>query len=135
MADNFTEIPNENEDIDIVELKDETGRVLKFYHIGTIEHEERWFAFFQPAEVMEGVEGDEVYIFEIVGDEGSESLVPVEDEKLLDAVYEAFIAEMEEDECDCGCDCGCDHDHEHEHHCGCGCDHDDDDDDCGCGNH
>ena len=135
MAENYTEVINENqEEIDIVELKDDNGRVLKFFHIGTIEHKERWYAFFQPAEEIEGLEMEEVVIFEIVGEEGQENLAPVMDENLLDEVYQAFIAEMEDDE---------DYDDEEEHHCRCheeghecdcdgDCDCDEDDHECKC---
>ncbi len=130
MAENYTEITPENEEeLDVVELKDDEGKIFKFYHIGTIEHKERWFAFFQPAEKIDGVNPDEVVIFEIVGDEGDESLAPIEDQKLLDEVYEAFIAEMDDCDCDDDCDCG-EHEHNHEHNydhgnkgCGCGCKH------------
>lgn len=130
MAENLTEVPAENEDeIDVVELKADDGKILKFFHIGTMEHKEKWYAFFQPAEEMEGVEPEEVVIFEIVGEDGDESLAPVEDEALLDEVYEAFVAEMECDDCDCDdCaddDCDCDDDCHHHHHDGgdCGCGH------------
>lgn len=122
MEEKFTEVPvTDEEDIDIVELKDDSGRLLKFYHIGTIGHKERWYAFFQPAEEIEGVEPEEVVIFEITGDDGNEVLAPIEDDALLDEVYEAFVAEMEDD-CDCGCDDDCDCDGEH--HCNCGGHHD-----------
>ncbi len=131
MAENYKEVINENqEEIDVVQLKDNNGRVLNFYHIGTIPYEERWFAFFQPAEEIEDLEMEEVVIFEIVGDDGNESLQPVMDEDLLDKVYEKFIEEMEEDEDEDECGCGCGHHHDHK--CGCG-DHDCDcDDDCDC---
>lgn len=120
----FKEVGTQEEDENIVELTDDNGRVLKFYHIATLDHKEKWYAFFQPAEKVEGVSEDEVVIFEIAGDDGEETLLPVEDEALLDEVYAKFVAEMEEDDCDCeecaegdgvdgcsdeGCDCGCHH--------------------------
>lgn len=119
MAEKFTENTDvENEEIDVVELTSDDGKVLKFYHIATIEHKEKWYAFFQPAEKIDGVEPEEVVIFEIVGEEGNESLAPIEDEALLDEVYEAFLSEMDEDDCDCGCE-----GEEHHHDCNCGCKH------------
>ena len=100
---------NEEELSDVVELVDDSGRVLKFYHIGTMDFEEDCYAFFQPAEEIEGTEEDEVIIFRIADDgKGGEVLLPVEDEKKLDAVYEEFCKMMEEDEeCDGDCE-GCD---------------------------
>ncbi len=99
---------------DIVEFTDDNGKILKFYHIGTIDYESRFYAFFQAAEEIEGVDPEEVIIYEIAGEEGKEELIPIEDEERLDAVWAEFCRVMEEED---GCDCGCDHDH-----CDCGCD-------------
>ena len=83
---------------DIVELVDDTGRTLKFYHIGTIDYKNECYVFFQPAEAIEGTDEDDVIIFRIGGDEGNEVLLPVEDEALLDEVYEEFCRIMEDEE-------------------------------------
>ena len=96
------------EDESLVQLTDEGGNVYNFYHIATLDHKEKTYAFFQPAEEVEGVDPDEVVIFEI--SEENEWL-PVEDQELLDEVFNAFMEEME---CDCGCECGDEH-----HHCDC----------------
>jgi len=136
MSKELRELKNNEEELsDIVELIDDGGRVLKFYHIGTLEHKERWFIFFQPAEKMEGADTDEVVIFELSGEEGKEVLLPIEDEALLDEVYEEFCRQMEEDEnaeeaqlldgdCEDGCCCG----EKDDESCCCG----EEDDDEGC---
>ena len=101
---------------EVVELTGDNGDVHKFYHIGTIDHNEKTYAFFQPAEEMEGVDPEEVIIFEIGEEE--RTLLPVEDEELLDEVYEAFCDALEdedeegEEDDGCGCGCGCRHHHE-----------------------
>ncbi len=82
------------EDGEIVELTDDSGRVLKFFHIGTIDHAGKPYAFFQAAEEIEGVDPDEVVIFEVSEKDGG--LLPVEDEALLDEVFNKFIEEMDE---------------------------------------
>lgn len=105
----------EEEMDEIVELETDDGRKLKFYYIGTIDYNDKVYAAFEPAEEIEGVEEESLYIFELVGEEEENAeLLPVNDEKLLEEVYNAFIEAMEEgeDECDCGChgedcDCGC----------------------------
>ena len=123
----------EEEDGDLVELVDDGGRVLKFFHVGSLEHKEKWYAFFMPAEEIEGTSEDEVVIFNISKDDkGEEVLLPVEDEALLEEVYEEFCRQMDE-EADateaaeleghsCGCCCGCSHEEEEEEcddeHCG-----------------
>lgn len=83
---------------EIVELIDDTGRTLKFYHIYTMEYKKEWYAFFQPAEEMPEVEEDSVIIFRISGDEGNEVLLPVEDEELLDEIFDEFCNTMEEED-------------------------------------
>lgn len=83
-------------DDEIVELTDDNGKVLKFYHIATIEHDGKPYAFFQAAEEIEGVDPDEVVIFEVSEKDGG--LLPVEDDALLDAVFQEFLAEVEDEE-------------------------------------
>ena len=85
---------------DVVELIDDTGRVLKFYHIGTMDYKEECYVFFQPAEEIEGTDEDDVIIFRIGGTEGNEVLLPIEDEALLDEIYEEFCRMMDEDAAD-----------------------------------
>ena len=107
----------EEEEANLVELIDEEGKVHKCYHIGTIEYKDGWYAFFQSAE--EGEEDtDEVTILQIVGDEGNEEVVPVEDEKLLDEVFDEFCRVMEEDD---DADEAASLDTDYEEGCGCGC--------------
>ena len=81
-----------------MELTDDQGNVLNFYHIGTIEYKDEWYVFFQPAEKVNGVDPDEVVIFRISGDEGNEVLLPVEDDDLLEEVYNEFMRELDEDD-------------------------------------
>ena len=88
-----------NEDDDIVELTTDDGKKLKFYFVGTIEHKGKIYSAFEPAEQMEGIEDDDLIIFELSGDdEETADLLPVEDEALLDEVFEEFCKALEEDE-------------------------------------
>ncbi len=98
MSDKVLREVEQEELSDVVELVDDTGRTLKFYHIGTMEYKNEGFVFFQPAEEIEGTDEDDVIIFRIGGDEGNEVLLPIEDENLLDEVYEEFCRMMDEDE-------------------------------------
>lgn len=119
-----TELDEEDE---IVELEDEEGKIAKFRHVATIDYENDWYVFFSPAEELDGLSEDEVIIFKLGADEsGADVFLPIEDDALLDAVYNEYVRIMEEDDC-CDCeDCGHDHDCE-EHKCGehgCDCGHD-----------
>ena len=84
---------------EIVELTTEDGKKLKFYFVGTIEYKGKYYSAFEPAEQIEGMEDDDLIIFELSGDdEETADLLPVEDEKLLDEVFEEFCRVLEEDE-------------------------------------
>lgn len=84
---------------DIVELTADDGRKFKFYFVGTIEYKGKNYSAFEPAEEMEGVSEDDLIIFELAGDsEEDAELLPIEDEKLLDEVFEEFCKALDEDE-------------------------------------
>ena len=115
----------EGEAENLVELVDEEGKTHRCYHIGTIEYKEKWYAFFQTADEEDEGDEAEVTILEVVEKDEEDELLPVEDEKLLDEVFEEFCRVMEEDDdadeaasldtdYEEGCGCGCKH-HDHKH--------------------
>ncbi len=82
-----------------VELITDDGKKLKFYFVGTIEYKGKNYSAFEPAEQIDGMEDDDLIIFELSGDdEETADLLPVEDEKLLDEVFEEFCRVLEEEE-------------------------------------
>ena len=84
---------------DIVELTTDDGKKYKFYFVGTIEYKGKNYSAFEPAEKIDGIEDDDLIIFELSGDdEETADLLPVEDEALLDEVFEEFCRVLEEDE-------------------------------------
>ena len=84
---------------EIVELTTDDGKKLKFYFVGTIEYKGKNYSAFEPAEQIDGIEDDDLIIFELAGDdEETADLLPVEDEALLDEVFEVFCRLLEEDE-------------------------------------
>ena len=84
---------------DIVELTTDDGKKLKFYFVGTIEYQGKNYSAFEPAEQIDGIDDDDLIIFELAGDdEETADLLPVEDEAILDAVFEEFCRVLEEDE-------------------------------------
>ena len=86
------------EDEGIVELTSEDGKKLKFYFVGTIEYKGKFYSAFEPAEQIDGMEEDDLVIFELSGDdEETADLLPVEDEKLLDEVFEEINPESIKD--------------------------------------
>ncbi len=84
---------------EIVELTTEDGKKLKFYFVGTIEYKGKNYSAFEPAEQIDGIEDDDLIIFELSGDdEETADLLPIEDEALLDEVFEEFCRVLDEDE-------------------------------------
>ena len=84
---------------DIVELTTDDGKKLKFFFVGTIEYKGKNYSAFEPAEEIEGISEDDLIIFELSGDdEETADLLPIEDEKLLDEVFEEFCKVLDEDE-------------------------------------
>jgi len=130
----------EAEDVEIVELTDDKGDVLKFFNVGETVYNEKRYAFFMPAEEIEGLGEDEVVIFEVGCEvEGKEELLPVEDHALLECIYEQFCREMDEEVSALeaeelegeGCCCG-HHHHEEDEECCCGHHHHHDGEECDC---
>lgn len=98
MTEKFIENEH-NEEKEFVALTDDEGSVEKFYHIGTIDYKDEWFVFFQPAEPKDGIDPDELIIFKLSGDEKNETLIPIDDENLLQEVYDEFMRENDDDDC------------------------------------
>lgn len=117
---------NENCEIfdeeDIITLQDEQGNPIKFVEVACVEYEEEFYVLLSPAEEVEGIGEDEVIICKLEDqDDETQLIVPLEDEELMQKVFDEYLRTAEECGCDC-CDDDCDCEHEHEHgHCGCGC--------------
>lgn len=96
MAENLNEYENE----DIVTLTSEEGEQIEFYHEATIEYKEEKYVFLHPVVEIPEIGEDEIIIFKIVEGEkeDEDTLEPVEDDKILDAVYEEYIKLIEESE-------------------------------------
>lgn len=83
----------------IIELIDENGEAVQFEHLATLEHEGEYYIALMLLDDEHHVEDDEgeVVIMRIEKDEDdNECYVYVEDEDLQEAVFEKFLALMEE---------------------------------------
>ena len=123
MQDNDYELDEE-----VIVLENEDGEEVKFQHIATIDYQDECYIFLQPVELGD-LEEDEVLIFRIDTDEdGNDLYVPLEDEALIQKVYDEYVKEWEENSgCDCSDeDCDCDECETHcDGHCHCdSCDKD-----------
>ena len=84
----------DDERIFVVEAED--GTMEKLYHIATIEYNGEMYCCFQKAEPETEEEEDEIVIFALKGEADDAVLEPVEDEDILDGVFEEFCRQYEE---------------------------------------
>lgn len=106
----------------IITLYDDQDQPIEFYEIASVEYEERFYELLQPAAPIEGIDEDEAVIFEytVNDDETEKVFKPIDDEELLEKVFELYVSaaadfdatEAQESGCSpsacasCGCGCG-----------------------------
>ncbi|MCH5148051.1 MAG: DUF1292 domain-containing protein [Clostridiales bacterium] len=81
---------------EIVELIDDNGNVLKFKLLDVTEYKGVKYTLLLAAEPNEEIAEDEVVIFRL--NEVEEVLEPIEDDKLLEEVFEFYQNEIDEEE-------------------------------------
>lgn len=89
------ELLDEEYEENIIELEDDEGNVESFVHVGTIEYKGQWYCFFQKAEPETEEEEDEVVIYLLQGEGEDQTLLPLEDDELMDEVFAEFCKEYE----------------------------------------
>lgn len=90
------EIMNEEEESEVIELIDDAGKVIKFKLLDVTEYKGEKYTLLLIAEPSDEIAEDEVVIFRL--NEKEEILEPIEDEKLLEEVFEFYQSEVDEDE-------------------------------------
>ena len=97
MSERDNELDMERENI--IELVDEDGNEVTFEHLMTLEHKGKNYIMLVPVEPMEDVAEDEMVILQIETDEeGNDYYASVEDEDLVNEVFEEYLAIAEADE-------------------------------------
>ena len=84
------------EESEIIELIDDAGKIIKFKLLDVTEYKGEKYTLLLAAEPSEEIADDEVVIFRL--NEKEETLEPIEDEKLLEEVFEFYQNEADEDE-------------------------------------
>lgn len=90
---------NENlneEESEIIELIDDAGKIIKFKLLDVTEYKGEKYTLLLAAEPGDEIADDEVVIFRL--NEKEETLEPIEDEKLLEEVFEFYQSEADEEE-------------------------------------
>ncbi len=87
----------EDEDDGVFEMEDEDGNIVRFLLSATIPYAGEEYVLFTAAEAAQDVEQDESFIMLKTTDEdGDECYQSLEDEALIAAVWEAYLAQNEE---------------------------------------
>ena len=86
----------QEQDDGIIELVDDEGTVVKFRLLDVTEYKGEKYTLLLAAEPNDDVEEDEVVIFRL--NEEEETLEPIEDEALLEEVFEFYQSESEGEE-------------------------------------
>ena len=87
----------EHEDATIL-LTDEQGKDIEFDHLLTFEYEGGRYVALMPVETIEGIAEDEVLLLRISQKDGEDILVSIDNEVLLEEVFNEFLAIMDEEE-------------------------------------
>ena len=75
---------------ELVEIDNEDGTTYQYYQIGKLNYNGLTYAFFTPAEEIDGVDINQVLVFQI--DEENYELIDIEDESLIDELFLEFTA-------------------------------------------
>ena len=96
MADFFEDQNNMDEDDDIITLyNEERDQDEDFYHLATLDVDDRWFVVLKPVEKLPDIEDDEVLIYEVVEGAEGDVFAAIEDEELLQKVFVEFMKEVD----------------------------------------
>ncbi|MDE7440037.1 MAG: DUF1292 domain-containing protein [Clostridia bacterium] len=87
---------NEEEESEVIELIDDDGKIIKFKLLDVTEYKGEKYTLLLAAEPSDEIADDEVVIFRL--NEKEETLEPIEDEKLLEEVFEFYQNEADEAE-------------------------------------
>ena len=79
---------------DLIELIDDEGRVINFRLLDVTEYKGEKYTLLLAAEPNDGIAEDEVVIFRL--NEAEETLEPIEDENLLQEVFDFYQQEADE---------------------------------------
>ncbi len=89
---------NNSDNITLYNDKDEA---VEFEQIALIPMDEEVYAILRPVEAIEGVADDEAFVFEIYEDEeNGEALKLVEDDNIIDKVFEEYNKLLDEEDKD-----------------------------------
>ena len=102
---------------DNIKLYDENNKETEFEQVAIIPVDDKIYAILKPVTAIAGVNDDEALVFVIEEIDDEEVLVIVDDEDLVDKVFNEYYALLKEEGIDVDAeDEEKEHDHDHDHH-------------------
>lgn len=89
------EILGDNEESEVV-LLDESGQEVRFDHLLTFFHEKEKYIALMPIDPVENVNADEIVLLHIVSKDGEDVYETIDNEVLLEEVFDTFMELFEE---------------------------------------
>ena len=83
---------------DFVTISDDDGNDFVLEHLDTIEIDDVFYMAFYPTDIDEDDEDFGIVILKVTEENGEEVLVSVDDDDLLENIYDRFVDRMMEDE-------------------------------------
>lgn len=83
---------------DFITVTDEEGNEFELEHLGTLEHKGVEYMAFVPADMDEDDEDFGLILLQVVEENGEQLLADIDDEQLLNEVYDQFMEELFSDE-------------------------------------
>lgn len=98
MEKNAIERLLDENDLGTIMLFDENDKEVEFEQIAIIPYENEVYAILKPVKEMEGVAEDEAIVFHLDADDESDDVLSVvEDDAIIDAVFDAYYKLLDED--------------------------------------
>ena len=96
-------------DDEIITLTGDDGTEVDFYEVAVVDHEDALYAILEPAQPLDDIEEGEVLIFKIEDntdpDAEDDIFTVVEDETLLQAVFDEYLKAVAASNSECEDDC------------------------------
>ncbi len=98
MANFFEDQQNIEDDDDIIVLYNEaTDQDEEFYELAQLDVDKKWYVVLKPVEKLDDIDEDEVLIYEVIDDkDGNSTFQAIEDDKVLQKVFDEFMKMVEE---------------------------------------
>ena len=82
---------------DFIEITDDEGNSFELEHLNTIEKDGELYMAFLPTDIDEDDDDYGMIILKVVEEDGEELFVTVDDENVLEEVYELFVQQLSDE--------------------------------------